>query len=148
MKQKMWTEETIKTELREHGLRATTPRIAICLQLLQQHCHYNAQQLHEELSPHHPTMSPNTVYLTLNQLATVGLIRSFNVNGNTIFDSNTTTHDHAHCRHCNTLVDLPSTTKSLPKTPGKMSDWALEWGTRLWSGLCPDCKQVTDTTSR
>ncbi len=144
MQKNFWTEETISTLLRKHGLRVTAPRIAICKQLLAQHCHYSAQQLHEELAPLHPTMSPNTVYLTLNQLAAIGLIRSFNIDGNTIFDSNTATHDHAHCRNCNTLVDLPSNSE-MP--PVNMGEWALEWGTRLWSGLCPDCKQSANTTS-
>lgn len=144
MQKKNWSEENIGTLLRENGLRVTAPRIAICKQLFARHCHYSAQQLHDELSPLHPTMSPNTVYLTLNQFASIGLIRSFNIDGNTIFDSNTATHDHAHCRHCNTLVDLPSNTETPPTTPINMNEWALEWGTRLWSGLCPDCRQNAD----
>jgi len=147
MAQSEWSENSASALLRKHGLRVTSPRVAICMQLLRQHCHYTAQQLHEKLSPHHPSMSPNTVYLTLNQLASVGVIRCFNLAGNTVFDSNTSIHEHAYCRECGILLDLPSTTHTAPTSPGDLGEWFfLEWRTRLWSGFCPFCKVTVDKT--
>jgi len=137
MERSVWSESIASALLRKHNLRVTTPRVAICMRLLEKHCHYTAQQLHAELSPSHAGLSPNTVYLTLNQLAAVGMIRSFRLAGNTIFDSNISTHDHAHCRECNQLLDLPS--EHLDKPMG-LESWVLEWGTRIWSGTCPSCK--------
>lgn len=139
MQQRVWSENSASAILREHGLRVTAPRVAICMKLLEKHCHYTAQQLHTELVEEHPALSPNTVYLTLNQLAVVGLISSFKMTGNTIFDSNISEHDHALCRGCGRLEDLPSETRNAPTSPACIREWILEGGTRIWAGLCPSC---------
>jgi len=147
MQQRVWSESIASALLRKHGLRVTAPRVAICMKLLEKHCHYTAQQLHAELVPKHPALSPNTVYLTLNQLAAVGVIRSFRMTGNTIFDSNISEHDHALCRECGRLEDLPSETLNTPTSPACIREWVLEGGTRLWSGFCPTCNESENKTA-
>lgn len=141
-----WTEKRTENLLRKHGLRVTTPRVAICMKLLRHHCHYTAQQLHEALVPQYPAMSQNTVYLTLNQLVSNGLIRSFSMAGNTVYDSNTEMHDHAHCRQCGMLKDLSDPPPPDKQFTGQIKGWELEWGTRLLSGICPTCKGQSATT--
>ena len=136
-------QNTFCTLLHTHGLRATPQRVAICQRLLQQHCHFTAQNLYEELLPQFPTISTNTIYMALTQLESLGLVRRFYMEGNAVYDSNTATHDHAHCRKCGLLIDLtPAENQQIPRY---VNDWFIEWGTRL-SGLCPRCK-ANDTES-
>jgi len=147
MQQRVWSESIASALLRKHGLRVTAPRVAICMRLLEKDCHYTAQQLHADIVQQHPALSPNTVYLTLNQLSAVGVISSFRVKGNTIFDSNTSEHDHALCRGCGRLEDLPGETLNAPTSPAGISEWVLEAGTRLWSGFCPACNEKENKTA-
>ncbi len=127
----------ISTLLNNNGMRATPQRIAICKQFLLEKCHRTPNELHEELCQRFPTISPNTVYLTLSQLESSGLLRRFYVDGQAIYDSNTETHDHIYCRVCKLLLDVDTNTDD--HTPKCKEEWSIEWGTRVWSGVCPQC---------
>ena len=72
--------------LKEHGLRVTPQRVAICALLLDRHAHYTPHQVHEALKPRFPSLSPNTVYLTLAQLEAAGLVQRVHVEGQSVFD--------------------------------------------------------------
>jgi len=126
-----------QTLLREHGLRATPQRLALAELLLTKPTHETAQNLHESLKDHFPSMSHNTVYLTLSHFETAGLVRRFYVDGKAVFDSNTTQHDHAYCQDCNRLIDVPE--NSANNTPAALSGWSINQQTQLFSGICPDC---------
>ncbi len=132
-----WSDTEISTLLNDNGMRATPQRMAICKELLLKKCHRTPNELHEELCQRFPTISPNTVYLTLSQLESSGLIRRFYVDGQAIYDSNTATHDHIYCRVCKLLLDVG--TENSIHTPKCTEEWSIEWGTRVWSGVCPKC---------
>lgn len=123
--------------LRGHGLRATPQRAAICACLLMRYRHCTPQSVYDELRLTYPTLSLNTVYTTLAQMASIGLIRSLHIDGRTVYDSNTDPHDHAHCRRCGILVDMP--VLSADHVPQELNRWSVDGVTRLWSGLCPAC---------
>ncbi len=132
-----WNDTKISTLLNDNEMRATPQRIAICKKLLMEKCHRTPNELHEELCQNFPTISPNTVYLTLSQLESAGLIRRFYVDGQAVYDSNTEKHDHIFCRVCKLLLDVDTEKNApIPKTTEK---WSIEWGTRVWSGVCPQC---------
>jgi Fur family peroxide stress response transcriptional regulator len=126
--------------LKRHGLRVTPQRVAICGQLLARHRHVTPQELHEALKGRFPSLSPNTVYLTLSQLESVGLVRRLHVEGQSVFDSNTGPHDHAYCERCGRLEDLPP--EQPPGPPPAVGDWRIERASRTLSGLCPACRQA------
>lgn len=128
------------TLLHDHGLRATPQRLAIAGQLLAEARHVMPQELYDGLKTQFPSMSLNTVYMTLSQFEESGLLQRFYVDGRAVFDSNTVPHDHAFCRNCGTLADLPQrddAALSASDLPG----WKVEGASRLWSGLCPDCRK-------
>jgi len=133
----MANKEQITQVLRGHGLRATPQRAAIGVCLLARHRHCTPQVIYEELRGAYPSLSLNTVYTTLAQMAELGLIRSLHIEGRTIYDSNTDPHDHAHCRNCGTLVDM--TAPASDQMPSGLKGWKLDGVTRVWSGLCPVC---------
>lgn len=126
--------------LKRHGLRVTPQRVAICGHLLARHRHVTPQELHEVLKARFPSLSPNTVYLTLSQLESVGLVRRLHVEGQSVFDSNTHAHDHAYCERCGRLEDLPPA--KAPKPPPAVGAWRIDRTSRTLSGLCPACREA------
>jgi Fe2+ or Zn2+ uptake regulation protein len=125
--------------LKEHGLRVTPQRVAICGKLLERHGHFTPHQLHDSLRARFPSLSPNTVYLTLSQLESVGLVRRVHIAGQSVFDSNTGTHDHLYCEACGRVRDLPAG-RGRPPHPAGADDWRVTRAARTYFGLCPDCQ--------
>lgn len=125
--------------LREHGLRVTPQRAAICALLVDRHAHYTPHQVHAALKPRFPSLSPNTVYLTLAQLEAAGLVQRIHMGGHTVFDSNTGAHDHLCCRRCGLLADVSAAT-ARPKPPPQAAAWRIERASRTLFGLCPACR--------
>jgi len=135
----MSTQETIPAMLRSHGLRVTPQRLALAELVLSKPTHITARIAYETLRELHPAISMNTIYLTLRQLESSGLLNHFEVNGNTIFDSNTAPHDHACCNRCKAIIDLTHQQTVLPVLPAALEHWHIDHEQRIWSGLCPEC---------
>ena len=124
--------------LRSHGLRVTPQRLAVAEFVLPKAMHVTARAVYQKLRKTHPAISMNTIYLTLGQFESSGLLQRFEVNGNSIFDSNTTPHDHACCNRCKAIIDLPQQTESM-QPPNALTHWRIDRRQRIWSGLCPAC---------
>ena len=123
--------------LHEHGMKATPQRLAIADLMLTNPTHATAQQVYELLKENFPSISQNTVYLTLANFEESGLLRRFFADGRMIFDSNTSLHHHACCSQCGVISDIPE--KRKPAHPNQLSDWHIHNETRTWAGFCPDC---------
>jgi len=135
----MSTQEIIPAMLRSHGLRVTPQRLAVAELVLNRPTHITARVAYETLRESHPAISMNTIYLTLGQFESSGLLNRFEINGNTIFDSNTTPHYHACCNSCKAILDLTYQQTVLPLLPAALEHWHINNEQRIWSGLCPDC---------
>ncbi|MFQ5346068.1 MAG: Fur family transcriptional regulator [Mariprofundus sp.] len=135
----MSTQNAIPAMLRSHGLRLTPQRLALAELILSKPTHITARMAYETLRQSHPAISINTIYLTLRQFESSGLLRRLEVGGNTVFDSNTSPHHHAFCKRCKTIIDLNDEQKELPLLPAALENWHIDHEQRIWSGLCPDC---------
>jgi len=124
--------------LRSHGLRVTPQRLAVAALVLNRPMHVTARMVHEKLRETHPAISMNTIYLTLGQFESSGLLQRFEVNGSTVFDSNTAPHNHACCNCCGTILDLP-VHRAAQQAPAQISQWQIQAERRIWVGLCPQC---------
>jgi len=125
------------TTLRNHQMKATPQRLAIAEIFFSKAQHLSAKQLKEQLHKRFPTLSLNTVYLTLQQFSKAGLLNEVITPERILFDSNTTPHDHAECENCGTLIDIESTQQQAPKS---LTDWQLTHVNCIWRGICPQCK--------
>jgi len=95
--------------LREAGLRVTAPRVAVLEELERNRSHPNAVEVHRELNARHPSLSLSTVYLTIEAFAKAGLLRRIPArDGHLRVDGVIEEHDHAVCRHCGDVFDLPA----------------------------------------
>ena len=87
---------TIKSKLRDAGLRPTRQRIMLGWMLFAKgHRHVSAESLFEEAARARASLSLATVYNTLRQFSEAGLIRQVHVGaGKAYFDTNTGEHHH------------------------------------------------------
>ncbi len=96
-------------EFARRGLRATRQRIAVLALLRADHGHPTATQVHRRLVARHPNVSQKTVYEVLDALVDVGLARCVTEGGGAArFEARPERHDHAHCRGCGRLFDIPA----------------------------------------
>ena len=128
----------LSSTLRTLGLRATPQRLAIAERLFNRPCHTTPQGLYEELKGHFPSLSVNTVYLTLGQFEESGLLRRIHIGGRTIFDSNISDHDHACCVSCGKILDVDGAPQE-PTHPAQLRQWHIEGERRIWYGHCDRC---------
>src|SRR5260221_1896620 len=95
--------------LRTVGLRLTRPRLALAQLLFDgDDRHVTADQLFVEASAASIPVSLATVYNTLNQFSTAGLLREVVVeSGRSYFDTNTSDHHHFFFEGSGDLQDIP-----------------------------------------
>jgi Fur family iron response transcriptional regulator len=95
--------------LREAGLRPTRQRLALAKLLLDKgDRHVTAEQLHGEALAASIRVSLATVYNTLHQFTTAGLLREVVVApGRSYFDTNTDDHHHFFFEGTGRLQDIP-----------------------------------------
>jgi len=112
------TDSTDADRLRQAGLKATGPRLAILAALERDRRHPSAEQVHARLASEHPSLSLSTVYSTLEVFARAGLIRKVNgPDGKLRVDGTRGDHDHAVCRHCGSIYDVDRDCLALPPAP-------------------------------
>lgn len=112
----------VGTLLRDAGLRPTRQRIALATLLYSKgDRHVTAELLHEEAVEAGEQVSLATVYNTLHQFQTVGLLREISIGGQrTYFDTNVSNHNHFLIESEGRLVDIPGTgisVSGLPEPP-------------------------------
>src|SRR4051795_12402663 len=81
--------------LRERGQRVTMPRLLVHRLVRRGGRHLTPEQVHAELAPAHPGLSPATIYGTLDLLDELGFIRRVSTpRGATLYDSPPAPHPH------------------------------------------------------
>lgn len=108
--------------LRDAGLRPTRQRIALATLLYSKgDRHVTAELLHEEAVEVGEQVSLATVYNTLHQFQTAGLLREISIGGQrTYFDTNVSNHNHFLIESEGRLVDIPGSgisVSGLPEPP-------------------------------
>jgi Fur family transcriptional regulator, iron response regulator len=95
--------------LHSAGFRPTRQRIALWRLLFGKgERHLTAEMLYEEALAGHIQVSLATVYNTLNQFTTAGLLRQVSVDGTkNYFDTNVSAHQHFYIENTRELIDIP-----------------------------------------
>jgi len=115
----------VQQRLSAAGLRPTRQRVALA-ELLFAHGnrHLAAEDLHREACDAGIAVSLATVYNTLHQFNSAGLLRVMAVEGaRTYFDTNTSDHHHYFVEDTQEVMDLPSdvvSVENLPEPPEGM----------------------------
>ncbi len=110
----------ILPRLRACGLRPTRQRVALARLLFDGgDRHVTAEQLHGEATAAAIRVSLATVYNTLHQFTTAGLLREVVVEpGRSYFDTNIDDHHHFFCETTGMLQDIPGAAVMVSQLPG------------------------------
>lgn len=105
--------------LQEAGLRPTRQRMALARLLFEAgNRHVTAEDLHLEARTAGISVSLATIYNTLNQFSTSGLLREVVVEpGRTYFDTNTSGHHHFFYEETGAISDIPENEVSIGRLP-------------------------------
>jgi Fur family iron response transcriptional regulator len=109
----------IVQKLRAAGLRPTRQRMSLAKLLFEMgDRHVTAEQLHQEAGQGRIRVSLATVYNTLHQFTSAGLLREVVVQpGRSYFDTNTSDHHHFFIEASGHLQDIPGDSVALSKLP-------------------------------
>ena len=127
--------------LRERGQRVTAPRLLVHRHVRRSPGHLTAEQVHGELAPGLPSLSPATIYATLDLLVELGIVRRLSTpGGTTVYDPRTDAHHHAICRRCGRITDIEAPVDaSAAEAAAARAGFRADHGELQLSGLCAAC---------
>ena len=117
--------------------RMTPQRAEILAELQAARDHPTAAELHERVRRRQPRLSLGTVYRNLDVLAVEGRVIRLPGGGEARYDGAPDPHDHARCRCCGIVADIPA--QAFAGEPGLPAGFRVE-GRRLeYVGVCAAC---------
>lgn len=139
-------QERFEEFLQTRGLRNTAQRRFLIEQVFSRHQHFDVDMLSEQLPRKGDKnyVSRPTVYRTLKEFVDAGLLRSFQLEGRTVYehDYGYPQHDHFYCTKCRKLLEFQS--DELVQLRDRV---AAEHGFRVGShrliiqGVCQECSR-------
>ena len=130
--------------LRQAGLRATRPRLAVHRALDSLGGHRSADEIYERVLANGDTLSRASVYNSLAALADAGLVLHADAGpGRALFETTTVWHHHAVCRICGQVSDVACVTGSKPCL-ATGDDWGqIDEAQIIFRGVCSACQKPT-----
>lgn len=128
-------------ELREHGLRATAPRIA-ALAAIAEDPHADADAIATAVRQRLGTVSRQAVYDVLHALTAAGLVRRISLDERRArFElARHDNHHHLVCRRCGRIEDVACAEGAAPcLDPEAPRGFVVEQADVIYRGLCADC---------
>jgi Fe2+ or Zn2+ uptake regulation protein len=127
--------------LRARGHRVTLPRLLVHRHLRRREGHLTPEQLHSELSPLLPSLSPATIYGTLDLLDELGFVRRVSTpRGGTVYDPRVAAHHHVICRGCGRIQDIEAPVDSTAaERAAQGAGFTVDHGQLQLTGLCAEC---------
>jgi Fur family ferric uptake transcriptional regulator len=101
--------DAIVAELRRHGGRLTTARLALVDALLEADTHVTADDLAGMVQARHPEVHRSTIYRTLDALERAGVVDHVHLgHGRAVYHLTDDPHQHLVCEACGDVVEVPS----------------------------------------
>ena len=128
--------------LRQAGLRATRPRLAVYRALDSLGGHRSADEIYERVLANGDTLSRASVYNSLAALADAGLVLHADAGpGRALYETTSVWHHHAVCRICGQVSDVACVTGSKPCL-ATGDDWGqIDEAQIIFRGVCSACQK-------
>ena len=144
----MFSDELLKNQLNERGLRFTPQRLKILqiFQSLPKGEHWSAEELHTKLVEQDENISMSTVYRTLHVMTGMGILRELELaEDHKHYELNTSSSEHHHhliCVHCNQTIEFTEDIIDYigGKQANSMGYSLLDCQLNLY-GVCADCQK-------
>lgn len=132
------------TRLREAGLRATRPRLAVTQALRAMGGHHTADEVHAYLVKQDVALPRSSVYNALSALVDTGLVLRTDVGrGALLYEEATAWHHHFVCRRCGRVSDVSCVVGEKPCLTPLEDVGVLDEAQVLFRGICHDCLDWT-----
>ena len=139
----MSTSDTAE-RIREAGLRATKPRIAVYDALRSIGGHRTTDEVAEAVEDLGAHFSRATIFNVLDDLTRVDLVmRADRGPGPAIYEAADTWHHHFVCRECGAVIDVPCVVGSKPCLDADIPGAIIDEAQIIFRGLCPTCAAPT-----
>jgi Fe2+ or Zn2+ uptake regulation protein len=124
--------------LREHGIKATSPRLSILRILEEKENHLTADYIYSALKADNPSLSKTTVYNTLDMFYRKGLISVLTISKTEQrYEPMKGMHHHLLCRRCEKIIDIDI---SCPYLDGMLhGEHKVEEVHGYFRGICKHC---------
>jgi Fur family ferric uptake transcriptional regulator len=132
--------------LRSRGKRLTRQRRWILDQVFSHHDHFDADELMTHLAEPiaRRELSRPTIYRTLGELVSAGLLRKMTLSGRSVFehDYGYPSHDHLYCQQCNRLIEFHSSAlERLRDRVAREHDFEVLGHRMFVTGTCSACRR-------
>lgn len=131
----------LSCRLREHGLRATAPRVEVLAALEDLGGHRSADEVRDRLAARGRAELPrSSVYNVLASLAEAGLAMTADAGpGATLYEAGREWHHHFVCRSCHRVFDVECLVGARPcLTPGT-DVGEVDEAQVIFRGVCTEC---------
>ena len=131
----------LTTSLRAGGHRVTLPRLVVHRHVRRATQHLTPEAVHSELAGELPSLSPATIYSTLELLDELGLVRRVStLRGGTLYDPRVDDHHHLICRNCGRVQDFEAPVRmAAAEERARELGFRPEHGELQLTGLCSTC---------
>lgn len=122
--------------------RFTEQQRELVQHVFEEHSHFDAEQLIENLKAAKKRVSRATVYRTLAKLVEAGLLRRIELGSRTVYDHDYgyPAHDHLVCEDCNSMTEFQSEElEALLERVAGAYQFRATGHTLVVSGLCAAC---------
>jgi Fur family ferric uptake transcriptional regulator len=130
----------LSRRLREHGLRATAPRMDVLAALEDLGGHRSADEVRDRLAAGGRPLPRSSVYNVLTSLAGAGLAMNADAGpGAALYEAGREWHHHFVCRSCHRVFDVECLVGARPcLTPGT-DVGVVEEAQVIFRGICTAC---------
>ena len=113
--------------------------------LASERCHLTAEEIIARL----PSCCTATVYRSLEQLTSLGIIRKLSIpNRKAVYEYSRDPHTHLMCTACARISDLPLDLSGLIGEAARLDGFTVKWSDATAYGLCRECAGLAKSTEQ
>jgi Fur family transcriptional regulator, stress-responsive regulator len=126
--------------LRQAGLRATAPRVAVLRELTEVPGHHSADELAQRLRARGIPIARASVYNVLDDLVRCELVTLADAGpGRALYEAHEAGHHHFVCRRCGHVEDVPCLSGARPCLQADLRGAIIDDAQVILRGICARC---------